>query len=141
MYRVLIVEDEFIVATEIEYVVSDMGHDPVGIAADQKTALSYAHNVDIALVDLNLRDGPSGAAIGKILAQTHGVTVVFMTANPTQLGNGVPGTIGVLPKPASERDLREVVEFAIARRVEAEARPPRRLRLFSWDGDNQGLFS
>jgi DNA-binding response OmpR family regulator len=141
MYRVLIVEDEFIVATEIEYVVSDMGHDPIGIAADQKTALSYASTADIALVDLNLRDGPSGATIGKILAQTHGVTVVFMTANPTQLGNGVPGTIGVLPKPASERDLRDVVEFAIARRVEAEAKPPRRLRLFSWDGDNRGILS
>lgn len=137
MYRVLIVEDEIIVATEIEYVVSEMGHEPVGIAADQKTALAHASEADIALVDLNLRDGPSGANIGKILAQTHGVTVVFMTANPTQLGNGVPGTVGVLPKPATEKDLRDVVEFAIARRVAADAKPPKRLKLFSWD--NSGL--
>jgi DNA-binding response OmpR family regulator len=140
MYRILIVEDEIIVATEIEYVVSDMGHDPVGIAADQRSALAHASNTDIALVDLNLRDGPTGATIGKILAQTHGVTVVFMTANPTQLGDGVPGTVGVLPKPATERDLRDVVEFAIARRAEADAKPPRRLRLFSWT-NNDGLLN
>lgn len=140
MYRILIVEDEIIVATEIEYVVSDMGHDPVGIAADQRSALAHASNTDIALVDLNLRDGPTGATIGKILAQTHGVTVVFMTANPTQLGDGVPGTVGVLPKPATERDLRDVVEFAIARRAEADTKPPRRLRLFSWT-NNDGLLN
>jgi DNA-binding response OmpR family regulator len=136
MYRILIVEDEIIVATEIEYVVSDMGHDPVGIAADQKSALAHASDIDIALVDLNLRDGPTGATIGKILAQTHGVTVVFMTANPTQLGDGVPGTIGVLPKPVAERDLREVVNFAIAQRIAADAQPPKRLKLFSWDNQS-----
>jgi DNA-binding response OmpR family regulator len=136
MYRVLIVEDEIIVATEIEYVVSEMGHDSVGIAADQKTALAHAQEADIALVDLNLRDGPTGATIGKILAQTHGVTVVFMTANPSQLGDGVAGTVGVLPKPATERDLREVVDFAVAKRAAAQAKPPKRLRLFSWDNDD-----
>lgn len=140
MYRILIVEDEIIVATEIEYVVEDMGHESVGIAADQKTALAEASKTDIALVDLNLRDGPTGATIGKILAQTHGVTVVFMTANPSQLGNGIAGTIGVLPKPATERDLRDVVEFAIARRVESQAKPPKRLRLFDW-GNNGGLVN
>lgn len=131
-YRILIVEDEIIVATEIEYVVAEMGHDPIAIAADQRSALAHASRADIALVDLNLRDGPSGIGIGKILAQTHGVTVLFLTANPAQLGEGVPGTVGVMPKPATDRDVREAVEFAIAHRLAAEARPPRRLRLFGW---------
>lgn len=131
--RILIVEDEFFVATEIEHVVADMGHEPVAIAMDQRSALAHASDIDIALVDLNLRDGPTGSMIGKILAQTHGVTVVFMTANPSQLGDGVPGTVGVLPKPATERDLRDVVEFAVARHKQDQARPPRRLRLFNWD--------
>ncbi|ODT80172.1 MAG: hypothetical protein ABS76_17135 [Pelagibacterium sp. SCN 64-44] len=132
-YRVLIIEDEIIAATEMEYVVAEMGHDPVGIAADQKSALALAQRADIALVDLNLRDGPTGIGIGRILAQTHGVTVLFLTANPTQLGDGVPGTIGVMPKPATDRDIREAVDFAIARRVAAEAKRPSRLKLFSWD--------
>lgn len=132
--RILIVEDEYFVATEIEHVVADMGHVPVAIAMDQKSALAHASRVDIALVDLNLRDGPTGSRIGEILAQTHGVTVVFMTANPSQLGDGVPGTVGVLSKPATERDLRDVVEFAVALHKRSQTAPPRRLRLFDWSG-------
>lgn len=139
--RILIVEDEFLIASEIELVIADMGHEPVGIAADQRTALALtAGGIDIALVDLNLRDGPTGKDIGRILAQTHGVTVVFMTANPAQLGGGVPGTIGVLSKPATESELRSVVEYAVSRHQKAGAqRPPRRLQLFNWGGGGANL--
>lgn len=135
--RILIVEDEIFVASEIEEIVSDMGHDPIGIAADKKSALRLASEAEIALVDLNLRDGPTGVDIGRILAQTHGVSVIFLTANPSQLGDGVLGTIGVVSKPIAERDLREVVDYARAKRVAAEAQPPRRLRLFDWPGGAQ----
>jgi len=130
--RILIVEDEIFVATEIEQIVSEMGHEPIGIAADKKAALRHASEAELALVDLNLRDGPTGIEIGKILAQTHGTSVIFLTANPGQLGGGVPGTIGVVSKPVSERDLREIVDFAAAHRAAAHAEPPRRLRLFDW---------
>lgn len=134
--RILIVEDEIFVASEIEQVVAEMGHDPVGIAADKKSALRFAGDTEVALVDLNLRDGPTGIEIGKILAQTHGASVIFITANPAQLGSGVPGTIGVVSKPIAERDLRDVVDYAVARRAAAEANPPRRLKLFDWSNDN-----
>lgn len=130
--RVLVVEDEIFVATEIEHVIEDMGLTPIGIAADERAALSLASHAEVALVDLNLQDGPTGIRIGRILAQTHGVTVLFMTANPSQLGDGVPGTVGVLAKPVTERDLREAVAYAVARREAAEATPPPRLRLFDW---------
>lgn len=136
--RVLIVEDEIFVASEIEQIVTEMGHDPIAIAADKKSALRFASDADVALVDLNLRDGPSGIEIGKILAQTHGVSVIFITANPAQLGHGVPGTIGVISKPVAERDLRDVVDYAAARRAAAHAAPPRRLKLFEWP-DNSPL--
>lgn len=130
--KILVVEDEIFVATEIECVIEEMGYTPVGIAADERTALSLAHEADVALVDLNLQDGPTGIRIGHILAQTHGVTVLFMTANPSQLGVGVPGTVGVLPKPVTDQDLRAAVAYAVARRDAAEATPPARLRLFDW---------
>lgn len=130
--RVLVVEDEIFVATEIEHVVGDMGYEPVGIAADQRSALALAGSADVALVDLNLKDGPTGVEIGRILAQTHGVTVLFMTANPSQLGDGVRGTIGVLAKPVSDSDLREALAYAIAHRKAAKATAPRRLTLFEW---------
>jgi CheY-like chemotaxis protein len=132
--RILVVEDEIFVAAEIEYVISELGHEPVGIAADRRTALNLAPDTDIALVDLNLQDGPTGITIGRILAQTHGVTVLFMTANPAQLGDGIPGTLGVLPKPVTDTELKQALEFAVAHRRNGDGQPPQRLQLFGWSG-------
>ncbi|MCR6673194.1 response regulator [Devosia ginsengisoli] len=129
--KILVVEDEIFVATEIEHVIEEMGFTAVGIAADERSALSLAAQADVALVDLNLQDGPTGIRIGHILAQAHGVTVLFMTANPSQLGDGVPGTVGVLPKPVTDRDLRAAVAYAVARHDATEATPPPRLKLFN----------
>jgi CheY-like chemotaxis protein len=129
--RILVVEDEIFVAIEIEHVIEEMGFTPVGIAADRQSALALAEDADVALVDLNLQDGPTGANVGRILAQRHGITVMFMTANPSQLGDGVPGTIGVLAKPVSDSDLRAAVAYAVARHQTRDARAPARLRLFN----------
>lgn len=128
--RILVVEDEIFVATEIQHVIEEMGCTPVGIAPDQRSALDLAAQAEVALVDLNLQDGPTGITIGRTLASTYGVTVLFMTANPSQLGAGIEGTVGVLPKPVSDEDLRAAVTYAIARRDAVDATPPTRLRLF-----------
>jgi CheY-like chemotaxis protein len=133
-YKILVVEDEIFVAAEIEQVIAELGHEPVGIAADRRTALSLASKTDIALVDLNLQDGPTGVTIGQILAQTHGVTVLFMTANPAQLGDGIAGTLGVLPKPVTDRELKQALDFVVAHRRDGDATPPHRLHLFGWNG-------
>lgn len=128
--RVLVVEDEIFVAIEIEGVVQDLGYLPIGIAADSRTALELADQAEVALVDLNLIDGPTGIQVGRTLAD-KGVTVLFMTANPTQLGDGVPGAIGVMPKPVTGSDLKQAVQFAVSTRLrDGQVMPPRHLRLF-----------
>lgn len=131
MCKVLVVEDEIFVATEIENVVCDLGYLPVGIAADSQTAIRLADQAEVALVDLNLRDGATGPQVGRTLAERYGLTVLFMTANPSQLGDGVPGTVGVLDKPVMEAELRQALEYIVARRHQMEAEPPPRLRLFA----------
>jgi DNA-binding NtrC family response regulator len=130
--KILLVEDEILVATEFENLLYDLGHQPVGIAADSRQALALANEAEVAFVDLNLVDGPTGVELGRALAG-RGVTVVYMTANPEQLGQGVAGTIGVIAKPADNAELSQAVDYAIAvrRNAEASARPPRRLKLFS----------
>lgn len=135
--RVLVVEDEVFVATEIESVVEELGHVPVGIAADAMTAIQFAANADVALVDLNLRDGATGPEIGRTLAERYGVTVLFMTANPSQLGDGIPGTLGVIAKPVMDDELRQALAFAVATRRRMPADPPARLRLFAPGNANQ----
>ncbi|WDR06350.1 response regulator [Devosia rhodophyticola] len=132
--RILVVEDEIFVAAEIEHVVTEMGHTAVGVVANKQSALALGPETDIALVDLNLEDGPTGIAVGRILAQIHGVTVLFMTANPSQLGKGVSGTLGVLAKPVGGKELKQAVEYAVAQHEKKKATPPRRLQLFNWGG-------
>lgn len=126
----MVVEDEIFVATEIEYIVEELGHEPVGIAADTASAFTLAPHADIALVDLNLKDGATGREIGRRLAAQHGLTVLYMTANPSQLGDGVPGTLGVLPKPVAEDELKDAVRFTVAHRMTQDGIAPRRLRTF-----------
>lgn len=116
--RVLIIEDEALVALELRFVLEDLGYDVVGTAADARSARDIVREteVDLALVDIHLSDGPTGVALGRELGQDMGVTVLFMTANPGMVRNGVVGTIGVLTKPTDENAVRTAVEYALRRR-------------------------
>jgi DNA-binding response OmpR family regulator len=125
---ILIVEDEMLVALEMESILVDRGYEVVGIAVDLDGALALAdRNVDLALVDLNLRDGLTGPEIGRRLANTHRAKVLFVTANPRLLGDGIAGTVGVLTKPTDESSLISAVAFALCRSAEA----PPTLRCFN----------
>jgi DNA-binding response OmpR family regulator len=117
--RILIIEDEALVAMELRYVLEDLGHEVVGMAADARTARNLAREteVDLALVDIHLSDGPTGVELGRELGQTLGVSVLFMTANPGMVRNGVAGTIGVLSKPTDERAVQTAVDYALRRRT------------------------
>jgi len=96
---VLIVEDEIFIALEIERILEDAGYSVVGIAADQPAALSAGNSAEVAFVDLNLRDGCTGPQIARELASKHGVRVVYVTANPAQIGEPAPQSVGCIRKP------------------------------------------
>lgn len=129
--RILIVEDEMLVAAELEAILEDLGHIPVGIAPDLDSALSLAsRDIDLALVDLNLRDGLTGPEIGRRLCDECDISVLFITANPSILGNGIAGTVGVLTKPSNELSVAAAVEYALRVRDGRPAAPPLGLRAF-----------
>lgn len=128
--RILIVEDEILVAIEIESILRDLGHEPVGIVPDLATAEDYFdERLDLALVDLNLRDGLTGPEIGKRLG-SKGVTVLFVTANPRLLGDGIAGAIGVITKPTDEDTVKAAVDYALGVREGRPVEPPATLQLF-----------
>ena len=130
--RILIVEDELLIALEMEAIIEEEGHRPVGIA----TSVSEARQIvatekpDVALVDLNLADGPTGPDIGRELAQA-GVLVIFVTANPRMISHIVPGILGVVEKPVQGDDIVDVVSYAVAHRNGASMSPPGVLRFLS----------
>ena len=117
--RILIIEDEALVAMELRFVLEDLGHKVVGVASTSKSAQNLAreNEVDLALVDIHLSDGPTGISLGRELGQDVGVTVLFMTANPGMVRDGVAGAIGVLSKPTDEQAVQTAVDYALRRRT------------------------
>ena len=107
----LIVEDEIFVALDLERILTDAGYTVIAIAADSKEALEAAGQASFAFVDVNLRDGPSGPAIARAIARDHGVRVVFVTANPAQIGEPTPG-LGFIRKPFSEAQVLAAAALA-----------------------------
>ena len=131
--RILVIEDEALVAMELRFVLEDLGYDVIGTVADADSARRVIQEteVDLALVDIHLSDGPTGIDLGRELAENLGVTVVFMTANPGMVRDGVANAIGVLSKPTDERAVQTAVEYALGRRAgrAVECAPPE-LQLF-----------
>ncbi|MFC5372281.1 response regulator [Brevundimonas faecalis] len=134
MARILIIEDEALVALELQLTLEDMGHEVVGTAAEVATALRIAHDagVDLALVDIHLSDGATGVELGRQLGEGMGVTVLFMTANPGMVGGGIGGAVGVISKPTDEHGVERAVDYALRRRTgEAAPAVPPQVRAFN----------
>ena len=115
--RVLIVEDEYLVAADLEAALIERGYASIGIAQDLETAIQLAQTrPDIALVDVHLRDGATGPVIGRQLADRFGVKVVFVTANPAMVAQAAgAGVIGVSNKPCQEDLVVAALAYALGR--------------------------
>lgn len=90
--RVLIIEDEPMIALHLEQMMEDVGHSVVAIAATARQAVSaaQAQAPDLLLVDIQLADGSSGIeAVASILANID-IPVIFITAFPERLLTGQP---------------------------------------------------
>lgn len=88
--RVLIIEDESVIAFDLAGIVSEMGHHVAGIADTRLRAVALARKTSpgIVLADIKLRDGSSGIdAVEDILGLTD-VPVIFVTAYPERLLTG-----------------------------------------------------
>jgi len=107
--KILIVEDEALVAMEIEAILEAVGHQVIGFADNQSDALALAdeRQPDIALVDIQLAQGESGLDVAQTLT-SRGVACLFASGNcPKERGRGL--ALGCLHKPFSDRTLSAAV--------------------------------
>lgn len=139
--KVLIVEDEIFVALEIEQIVEETGFDVSAIAADREAALACAESCDIALVDLNLRDGPTGPTIGMELASRYGIRVIYVTANPSQIGAASVAALGVITKPFRAQSISAALQLAAEDEPELHAADIAGFIPFLPHGSSSGLES
>ena len=103
----MIVEDEAVIALQLEDDIQQAGHDVVGWAIDTAGALALARDArpDLALVDVHLQDGPTGVELGRRLSGM-GCAVLFVTANAKRLPPDLAGAKGVIDKPFTPAALR-----------------------------------
>lgn len=113
--RVLIVEDDAVVATDMVDVLTEHGHDVCGIAADGPTAIRMAATTrpELALVDVTLARGTDGIATAAELVARFDTTVMFVTGQRHML-EGVTTGLAVLEKPVSADELTAAVDTALA---------------------------
>jgi len=111
--EVLIIEDEPIIAMDIETIVRDLGHNVIGVAVTRDEAVSQAmaKRPGLVLADIQLADDSSGIdAVKDILAEFN-VPVIFITAFPERLLTGErPEPTFLITKPFQ----RSTVKAAIA---------------------------
>lgn len=110
--RVLIIEDEALIAMDLSDIVSSLGHTIVGTAAtaERAVAAASAHAPNLILADVQLADGSSGiAAVRDILAKVS-TPVIFITAFPERLLTGErPEPTFLISKPYAEETVRTMI--------------------------------
>jgi CheY-like chemotaxis protein len=118
---VLVIEDESIIARDIELIVSDLGHRVIGPARTQQEALELAlkSRPAVVLADVKLADGSSGIVAVDEMLKSIDAAVIFVTAVPQWLQTGELEPVLVIPKPYSVEELKNAVGKATSKRAQS----------------------
>ena len=114
--RLMIIEDEPLIAMDIEQMVESLGHEVVGIARtkDEALALYKQEKPRMVLADIQLADGSSGIdAVNEIL-QSDAIPVIFITAFPERLLTGErPEPTFLVTKPFNPDMVKALISQAL----------------------------
>lgn len=125
--RVLIVEDEPVIASDIEMTLAGDDFQVVGIAYNSTKAIDLLHRVqpDIVLLDIAIRGDKDGIDIAGIINDRYAIPFIYVTsfADRDTLDRAkatLPS--GYIVKPFKDRDIISAIEMAIYRHSAANAR-------------------
>ena len=126
--RILIVEDETIIAMEIASQLQSLGYEVISIVDTGEKAIQKAEEdkPDLILMDIRIKGEMDGIETAEIIRSQFGIPVVFSTAyaNEERLDRAkLTQPFGYLLKPIQERDLKVTLEMALyVAKVETERR-------------------
>ena len=130
--KILIVEDEALIAREIKHRLTNMGWDVVGTAfGEEAIELALETRPDLLLSDIHLRHGLSGIDLAERIQSVMDVPVEFLTAysdEDTVAREKAITPFGYIIKPVENRDLQITIEMALYKfRVEKELKESQQL--------------
>lgn len=116
--RILIVEDESIIAADLEMTLLTNGYEVAGIAYDSTRALDMisGRSPDLVLLDISIKGDLNGIQIGQILHEKHKIPFIFVTSySSKEVLDSAKVTMpyGYIVKPFSDRDIISSIEIAI----------------------------
>ena len=114
--EVLIIEDEPIIAMDIETIVRDLGHNVTGVAVtrDEAVAQARSHRPSLVLADIQLADDSSGIDAVKDILGDFKVPVIFITAFPERLLTGSrPEPTFLITKPFQRATVKAAISQAL----------------------------
>jgi CheY-like chemotaxis protein len=116
--RILVVEDEFLIALTVEDVLAAAGYDVVGIAATYEEAVALAERTrpELVLMDIRLASSRDGIEAAIAIRERFDIPALFVSANldPENRGRAAPAApAGWLSKPYSPEKLRAAVAAAL----------------------------
>jgi len=123
MARILIVEDEIIVATNLEESLAEMGHDVLGCvpSGEQAIELASRQRPELILMDVRLSGTLTGVEAARTIWQTLKIPIVYCTAHPDIEALEAVQTMecyGYVTKPFQSDAVRGTIELALKRREE-----------------------
>lgn len=115
---ILVVEDEAVVAMDIEAVLQDLGYTVVGTAATGEEAISKAaeHHPDLVLMDIRLRGAMDGIEAARQIRVQAATPIVYLTAFADEeiiTRAKITEPFGYILKPFQARELHSNIEMAL----------------------------
>ncbi len=111
--KILVIEDEFLIAFDLEQILAEAGHDVCGIASTAAEALRLAATTkpQLAFVDVDLPDGHTGFEIGRSFATAGTPLAVYVTSHESELSTALSVGAGMLRKPYLPRDVVDAAAY------------------------------
>ena len=140
LIKILVVEDEMIIAAKISLQLTNLGYQVDGILSRGEETIMHVkqNNVDIILLDINLKGNLDGIEIARQIQQFSHVPIIYLTANGDEATFNRAKTTkpaGFISKPYKQLDLQRAIELAICRMAEKATGP-----VVSFNGNDESHY-
>jgi len=123
--KILVVEDELIIAEDIRMMLEDLGYEIIGTAPGYSEAIGLMNKdlPDVVLIDILLAGGKDGIALAETIREKHNLPFIFITShsdNATVERAKLVHPDGYLVKPFEKKDLFTSIEIAFSNFISKE---------------------
>jgi two-component system, LytTR family, response regulator LytT len=116
--KILVVEDEFIIARNLQVILEDLGYEPYEPVGNKKEAMAALEEleIDLVILDINLSGKQEGIEIGKYIHEKLSIPFIYLTSNSDKATISeakLTHPKSYLIKPFNESDIYAAIEMAV----------------------------